>query len=211
MVQRGQFLERPTLIPVGPHVLEAMSHRGASRPPLLMIPPPPAEGSGMDNTLFSELAWAASQRGFATLRFNHRGVGGSQGEPGKGRALTDDAEAALQLLLENTGAAAAVVASLGGGAETALSLQARHPAVGGLLLINPSGIDGEALLRRSLPLLVVLPEFGAHLSRAALAAAAVEAGGQLEVVTGADAAFLKSLPQVGQLCSHFLTESGGSR
>ena len=84
MVMKGQYLERPTLIPLANGlVLEGVSHRGEKRPGLLVLPPPPLEGSGMDHVVGAELAYAVSHAGFPTLRFNYRGVGGSQGEPSR--------------------------------------------------------------------------------------------------------------------------------
>ena len=101
MVTKGQFLERPTLIPVGREVMEGTAHRGVKRPPLLVLAPRPEEGGGMDHVIAAELAWAAATAGFPTLRFNYRGVGGSQGLAGTGEALVEDAEAAMRVLLEN--------------------------------------------------------------------------------------------------------------
>src|SRR6478672_4831605 len=113
MVLRGQFLERPTLIPVGEHVLEGLWHRGMLAPPLLVLPPPPQDGSGMVHVVCAELAWAAARANHAELRFNFRGVGASQGKRGGGTAQLKDAEAALALVEENVQAPAAVVAIWG--------------------------------------------------------------------------------------------------
>src|SRR5919201_77207 len=77
MVTRGQFLERPALVPVKDVVMEGLWHRGERRPPLLIIPPAPEEGGSMDHVVATEAAWAAATRGFPTLRFNFRGTGGS--------------------------------------------------------------------------------------------------------------------------------------
>src|SRR5687768_14662872 len=103
MVLKGQFLERPTLIPVGGVVLEGLSHRGDKRPPLLIVPPTPEEGGSMDHVVAAEVAWAAATRGFPTLRFNFQGVAGSQGKRSSGAALVADAEQALALVHENAG------------------------------------------------------------------------------------------------------------
>src|SRR5688572_23837884 len=98
MVLKGQFLERPTLVQHGELVLEALSHRGERRPGLLALPPPPDEGS-MDHVVWAEVVWAAAMAGFPTLRFNSRGVGASQGQPGDAQAQLEDARAALQLVV----------------------------------------------------------------------------------------------------------------
>ncbi len=160
----------------------------------------------MDSPVFAELAWAAASRGHPTLRFNHRGVGGSQGERGTGGELLRDADAALTLLLENTLSNAVAVVALNGGAATALRLQREHRSVGGLVLLNPRDIAPSELPALACPLLLVIPEHGSHLPRAALAAASLEANGRLEVLAGADAAFAQALPALGDLVAAFLSE-----
>jgi len=64
MVSRGQYLERPALVPVGQLVLEGLWHRGSKTPPVLVLPPPPEAGS-MDHVVCAELAWAAARAGRA--------------------------------------------------------------------------------------------------------------------------------------------------
>lgn len=209
MVQKGQFLERSTLIPVGTEVMEGTAHRGKRMPPLLILPPRPDEGGGMDHVLAAELAWAAAHAGFPTLRFNHRGVGASQGTRGQGDALVEDAAAAMQVLLENAGTSALAVASLHGGARVALALQARFPAVGGLCLVAPADVEPGALGRVTCPLLVVQGEADGRLPRAAVSAAVARAGGDFEVIDEAGATFQHNLPQVGRVVSNWLQRISG--
>ncbi len=210
MVTPGQFLERPTLIPVGREVMEGTAHRGVKRPPLLVLPPRPEEGGGMDHVIAAELVWAAATAGFPTLRFNYRGVGGSQGSRGTGEALVEDAEAAMRVLLENAQSASLAVVSLHGGAQVALALQARHPAVGGVCLVAPSGVTLVELSRVDRSLLVVVGEEDQRLSRAALSAAVGEsARGELEVVDDAGANFHRNLPQVGRRVASWLKQLSG--
>ncbi|WP_404363209.1 alpha/beta hydrolase [Corallococcus coralloides] len=210
MVQKGQFLERSTLIPVGSDgaVMEGTVHRGQKSPPLLILPPRPEEGGGMDHVVAAELAFAVARAGFPTLRFNHRGVGASQGVRGTGGALVEDAEAAMRVALENAGTTALAVASLHGGARVALALQERHPAVGGLCLVAPD-VDPLSLVRLSCPLLVIVGAQDTRVPRAALAAAVAEAGGDLEVIDDAGATFHRNLPQVGRAAAAWLQRLSG--
>ncbi|MBZ4335183.1 alpha/beta hydrolase [Corallococcus interemptor] len=210
MVQKGQFLERSTLIPVGSDgaVMEGTVHRGQKSPPLLILPPRPEEGGGMDHVVAAELAFAVARAGFPTLRFNHRGVGASQGVRGTGGALVEDAEAAMRVALENAGTTALAVASLHGGARVALALQERHPAVGGLCLVAPE-VDPLSLVRLSCPLLVIVGAQDTRVPRAALAAAVAEAGGDLEVIDDAGATFHRNLPQVGRAAAAWLQRLSG--
>jgi alpha/beta superfamily hydrolase len=205
MVLKGQFLERPTLIPVGDLVLEGLSHRGEKGAlPLLIVPPPAAEGGSMDHVVAAEVAWAAAMAGFPTLRFNFRGVGGSQGQRGAAPDLLQDAEAALQLACENAGAAELAVVTIGGSAALGLELRERHPSICALALVSPLGITPEALSALALPLAVVVAERDERLPRAALAAATTQAGGRLAVIEQADAAFNRHLSQVGKVVVHLL-------
>lgn len=204
MVLKGQFLERPTLIPVGGVVLEGLSHRGKAAPPLLIVPPPAEEGGSMDHVVAAELAWAAATAGFPTLRFNFRGVGASQGTRGGPAERAEDARAALQLLYENTGTESVVVAGIGGSAALGLELLAGLPSLRGLALVAPTGIAPERLAAFDRPLSVVVGELDERLPRAGLAQAVTQAGGRLAVIEKADAAFTRSLPQVGKVVVHLL-------
>ncbi len=164
----------------------------------------------MDHVIAAELVWAAATAGFPTLRFNFRGVGGSQGSRGTGEALVQDAEAAMRVLLENAQSPHLVVASLQGSALVALALQARHPAVGGVCLVAPVDVELSALARLDRSLLVVVGEEDQRLPRAALAAAVGEASrGELEVVDDAGATFHRNLPQVGRFVAAWLRRLSG--
>jgi alpha/beta superfamily hydrolase len=200
MVLPGQFLERPTLIPVaGGLVLEAVSHRGHLRPGLLVLPPPPVEGSGMDHVVGAELAYAVSRAGHPTLRFNYRGVGASQGQPARATAaLFDDALAALELAVDNTGGAAPVVASIGASDAVAFRL-AHEREVAGVALINPTLVQAEDLA--GLPPVttaVVLAEHDPAGARGSWSDALTRLGGHLTIVPGATRAYQRNLPLVGQ-------------
>ncbi len=205
VVSKGQFLERPTLIPVRDFFLEGLSHRGDARPPLLIIPPPPKQG-GMNHAVAAEIAWAAAMAGFPTLRFNFRGVGGSQGKPGGPQERLEDSEAALRVLEENAKVVTAAVSALGASAATALSLHELHPGVSGLCLVSPSEIDLSDLARVGVPVLAVVGEREDSVPRAALAASVTEAGGRLEVIAGADSAFHRNLTEVGKAVVRWLEE-----
>ncbi|HET9551847.1 MAG TPA: alpha/beta hydrolase, partial [Anaeromyxobacteraceae bacterium] len=97
MVLPGQYLERPALVDAGDAVLEGLYHRGRRRPALLVCASP--EAGGMDAPIVAELAWAAARAGHASLRFQHRGLGASQGRVDPARRL-DDALAAHAHLVE---------------------------------------------------------------------------------------------------------------
>lgn len=190
--------------------MEGVAHRGEARPPLLILPPRPAEGGGMDHVIAAELAFAAASEGHPTLRFNYRGVGGSQGGRGEGEALVEDAGAALEVVLENARASSAAVVALHGSARVALELRARHPEVAALGLVSPRDVTPRELAGLGQGLLVVVGEQDATLSRSELSRAVDEAGGSLVVVEEAGAHFHHALPTVGRAVRTWLKMLSGS-
>jgi alpha/beta superfamily hydrolase len=164
MVQPGQYLERPALIDAGGVTLEGLFHRGDRPPALLLCPPLDAEG--MDAPLLAEVAWAGARSGHASLRFQHRGRGASQGAVDPAVAV-DDALSALAHLRETAGPLAGVL-GLRGGCATAMEV-ARRAGLRRAVLVAP---DGGAPAAGSVETLVILPgegdpSFQEGLSRAA--------------------------------------------
>jgi hypothetical protein len=180
VVLPGQFLERPALVDAGGLTLDALYHRGAAPPAILLCPPLDAEG--MDAPLLAELAWAAARAGHASLRFQHRGRGGSQGTFDPANAL-DDARAALAHLVATAGRRVAV-AGLRGGCDTALRLAA-EAGLRRAVLVAP---DAPPRVTAPVATLALLPEAGAAVAPDAVAAA-LGPDGVVEVVEGADAVF----------------------
>ncbi len=201
MVLAGQYLERPALIPCGALVLEGLSHRGARRPALLVCPPT-GPGGGMDAPLVAELAWASARGGHASLRFQHRGVAGSQGAPDAALEVEDALAAFDHLAAGHPGAIA--VAGVGGGAVTAAGVARARPAAA-LALVSPAAWpDLGGLEGLDLPVLAVLPERGAVLPPAEASRRLLPRRGRVEVVEGADALFRTGLPRAGRAVAEWL-------
>jgi len=198
VVLPGQYLERPALIPCGDLVLEGLSHRGA-RPPALLICPPTGPGGGMDAPLVAELAWASARAGHASLRFQHRGVGGSQGAPDPALEAEDALAAFDHLAAGQPGPV--VVAGAGGGAVTAAGVARSRPAAGLALIAPAAWLDLDGL---ELPILLVIPERGTALAPAEAARVLPPRGGRVEVVEGADALFRTGLPRAGRAVAEWL-------
>jgi len=205
VVLAGQYLERPALVAAGAIVLEGLHHRGERRPALLVCPAP-GPGGGMDAPVVAELAWAAARAGHPSLRFQHRGVGGSQGEPEPARAV-EDAEAALRHLSETAGPRIAV-AGVGEGCETALALARAHPEIQRVALVVPARAPGPPW--PSARVLVLLAQDGGSLRAADLASSLRDAG-RVEVVEGADPLFRRGLPRAGRAVLAFVTSADGAR
>ena len=62
--------------------------------------PHPLYGGSMHNNVVESLVRVYQQAGYSTLRFNFRGVGGSQGEYDNGQGEQEDVKAALHCLSE---------------------------------------------------------------------------------------------------------------
>ena len=67
-------------------------------PGILICHPGPLNGGNMDNNVVTAVSAALTQQGFATIRFNFRGVGNSQGEHSHGELEHEEALAALDFL-----------------------------------------------------------------------------------------------------------------
>jgi alpha/beta superfamily hydrolase len=82
-------------IPVAGFTLEGEAHEVGGAPWAVVCHPHPAFGGRMDNPLVVALADACRAAGFATLRFNFRGLDGSEGTPTGGVAEHEDVAAAI--------------------------------------------------------------------------------------------------------------------
>lgn len=117
-------------------MLEALWQAGPDRG-VVIAPPHPEYGGSLDNPVVSELAYAAHQVGYASLRFNWRGVGGSQGrisgDPGAAEA---DYRAALEHLAQ-TVPGPFVGAGYSFGAAAAVRVALHDTRLERLLLVAP--------------------------------------------------------------------------
>jgi len=198
MVQRGQFLERATLIPSGKNTLEGLWHRGTKGPAALLIPPRPGEGS-MDAAALNELAFALSRAGHPSLRFNFGGVGASQGGSKTPAQLEADARAALAVLQENAELDEVAAVAFRSGAEVALRLLDAVAAV--VLVSPPETLDLAPLAGAQVGALIAVPE--SDPLRAKWSGHAAQTGDRLAVVEGADAAWNRGLVQLGRTVVEF--------
>lgn len=103
----------------------------------LVAHPLPTMGGTMDNKVVTTLARAFTDLGFATLRFNFRGVGESAGSYDEGRGETLDAIAAANFMLGEFGDLPLIMSgfSFGGYVQARAALD-RHPRK--LVLIAPA-------------------------------------------------------------------------
>jgi alpha/beta superfamily hydrolase len=130
--------ERPVTIAIEgePLVLEGVWQSGVERAAVI-APPHPEFGGSLENPVVAEIAHAFYKARHASLRFNWRGVGASQGSvTGDPESAEADFRAALKQLLA-TKEGPVIGAGYSFGAATALRVALREPILRELLLVAP--------------------------------------------------------------------------
>src|SRR5262245_64595072 len=134
----------PVHVNAGGLVLEGVWQKGAGRGAVI-APPHPECGGSMENPVVSEIAYGLYKAGVASLRFNWRGVGASQGRvTGDWAAAEEDYVAALEQVAA-TLPPPVVASGYSFGAATALRIGLRDARVSELILVAPPGGMGEKL------------------------------------------------------------------
>ncbi len=107
-------------------------------PIALLLHPHPQHGGTMHNKVVYTLNQAFLKCGFATLRFNFRGVGRSQGSYGRGEGELQDAASSLDWLQQtNPNAASCWIAGFSFGAWIGMQLLMRRPEIDRFVSIAP--------------------------------------------------------------------------
>ena len=152
----------------------------------------------MDHVVGAEVAFAVTRLGFGSLRFNYRGVAGSQGRISKTpEEWLVDARAALQVARENGPAPHVLVVSIGASDAVAVRL-AQTEGVAAVGFVSPTFLTpNDVLSLRGQRLCVVLAEHDRQ-DRGSLASALESTDGAFTIVPGATRAFQRGLTQVGQ-------------
>ena len=120
--------------------IEAQYSRGKTdnAPIALILHPHPKTQGHMNNAVTVALFRVFMKRGFATLRYNSRGVGKSQGEFDSGMGELGDAATALDWLqTENPTASQTWVAGYQYGAYIGMQLLMRRPETDGFISVTP--------------------------------------------------------------------------
>jgi len=107
-------------------------------PVAIIMHPHPEFGGNMNNQIIYDLYYMFVERGFATLRFNSRGVGRSQGIFDHGPGELSDAAASLDWLQSiNPESKGSWIAGFSFGAWIGMQLLMRRPEVEGFISIAP--------------------------------------------------------------------------
>jgi alpha/beta superfamily hydrolase len=190
-------------------VLEGIYIRGegAEAPGALIAPPHPLYGGSMTSPVVGEVAWACQRAGYATLRFEWRGVGASTGTP-SGEAGDADADYAAALAhLGETVSGPLLAAGYSFGAAAALRAVVAQPRVRRLVLVAPPAalLDRAALSGFRGSALLITGEHDSYAPPDALAALVAGAPRRaLEVIPGADHFFQSGLAGISRAVAAWL-------
>jgi alpha/beta superfamily hydrolase len=146
--------EEEVLFPSGPLLLEGRYAPSESVRGVVVTHPHPLMGGSLENNVVETLLETFFHQGYATLRFNFRGVGRSGGRYDEGMGEQDDLLAAVDVLRQK-GAREIVLAGYSFGAWVTVQSLRRLPSLRGSVLVSPpidlmdfnfSGLNGKIRL-----------------------------------------------------------------
>ena len=164
----------------------------APYPALLVCHPHPKLGGSMDNAVVMAICRAADAEGVASLRFNFRGVGASEGEFDNGVGEQDDVKAALDMLgrWPDVDGRRLGLVGYSFGASVVLAGMRQYKAARGLVFIAPpvSSLEGSRVRKDKRPKLFIVGQMDGVVSSPELQREidAVRAPVQFTEVEGAD-------------------------
>ena len=166
----------------------------------------------MDNNVVEGLVRGLSEAGVATLRFNFRGVGASEGETSDTMAETADAAAAVGFLAAETGAGAVTLCGYSFGAIVAAVAGSADPRVDRLVLVALplTMFDPAALRECSRPKLFVHGDRDAFCGAGVLQdfVSGLPGASELRLVSGADHFFAGREDEIGREAAAFAARKG---
>ena len=130
-------MEEKITIPSGRYRLEGYWQAGSRGAGVVITHPHPLYGGTMNNPVVETVQSAYRQHGYATLRFNFRGVGGSQGNYDNGMGEQDDVRAAIAYVeTMNVSAVDLAGYSFGAWVNTGVAADSRT-SIQSMLMISP--------------------------------------------------------------------------
>jgi hypothetical protein len=142
-------VEERVTFPVGDITLEGLLSLPAQAAQIgaVVCHPHPLYGGEMHNNVVSSLVDAFQAAGIATLRFNFRGVGNSEGEHDEGNGEVEDVKAAVTYLLSRQAVPTVVVAGYSFGSMVGLRAGAEDDRVHKLIGVAlPIGMRDASFL-----------------------------------------------------------------
>ena len=190
-------------------VLEGLFVPGTAddTPGAVIAPPHPQMGGTMATPVVTEVATAVELSGYASLRFNWRGVGGSAGVPSGETSVADvDYQAALDFVID--GAPGKVMAcGYSWGALAAARVAAASPRVKRMILVAPPAamLAADALAANGGPVLVLAGDRDDFVPLAPLREALEPIENvSLTVIPGADHFFMSGLGEISSAIREWL-------
>ena len=169
-----------------------LANPGGDAPAAVVCHPHPMYGGSMFNNVVDAILAALWQAGYATLRFNFRGVGRSDGEHDGGPGEVDDAVAAMAFLLAQPGVRKqdAVMAGYSFGAMVAVSAGYERAEIARIVAVALPLAMADARIPdgASKPVLLVSGDSDSYSPVAGLQALKAKIGdsARLEIVAGTD-------------------------
>ena len=192
-MDQRQIQEKQVTFRSGDLTLEGLlASRDSEAPAAVVCHPHPMYGGSMFNNVVDAILAAMWQLGYATLRFNFRGVGASEGEHDGGRGERDDATAAMTYLHSQAGVAknGAVMAGYSFGAMVAVAAGYEHADVSRIVAVALplSMTEARVPAGATKPLLLVSGDHDSYSPVAGLTTLREKIGksARLEIIKGAD-------------------------
>ena len=130
-------VEEKITFPAGRYRLEGYWQAGAGDKGVVITHPHPLYGGTMNNPVVETIQNAYQQNGYATLRFNFRGVGDSQGNFDKGSGEQEDVRAAIAYVGDmNVSAIDLAGYSFGAWVNTGVAVDSRI-SIASMMMISP--------------------------------------------------------------------------
>lgn len=152
--------------------------------------PHPLYGGSMHSNVVEAILEALWKLGFATLRFNFRGVGVSEGEHSGGMGEADDAKAAMNFLLSQPGISSdgAIMAGYSFGAAVAMRAGAEGKQVATIAAVAfPVGMgDFSEAATSGKKIVLVAGDSDSYCPKRAITELAERSGARLRIIDGAD-------------------------
>lgn len=172
--------------------LEGVLHEpaaGGSSPAVVVCHPHPLYGGDMQSEVVVSICERLVAGGIAALRFNFRGVGGSEGSFGGGEAEQEDVRGAITYLRESGPVDPENLGLVGYSFGAAVALSTAEPGVRALAAVSPPLPTFDSVrLEPDIPLLLVAGDRDEFAGGPRLAEAASALGGRVQVtfIPGAD-------------------------
>ncbi len=186
------MVEQETTFKSGELTLEGrFANPGGGVRAAIVCHPHPMYGGSMYNNVVEAVLSAMWRLGYATLRFNFRGVGESEGEHDGGVGEVDDARAALEFLAAQAGVRPqdAVMAGYSFGASVAMRAGSAEGGVARMVAVAlPIAMMPMASVVTSKPILLASGDRDSYspIPKLKELTAKLGASARLEVIAGAD-------------------------